>query len=246
MTRQYSKGVSSATLHIMAVIFLLCWHLGATIAQQSDVLICIGKLAYPIFAFIVTEGYFAAQDKWKYMQKLLVVAVISEIPFNLMYSSIIFYPYAQNGVWAMLIGVYLVHFNETARKSNEKWFSLVVAASSFVAAMVLGSQIISSFYGTAAVLVLAFYIFRGKKWWCYLGQAASLYYVDGILLQEIWRTADIFGRTVQINIQLLSLLALVPIWLYKGRYSGTSQHIKNFSMWFYPLHMLVIALIEIG
>ena len=74
---------TSMSLHIMAMVFMLCDHLWATIVPGNDWLTCVGRLAYPIFAFMIVEGYFHTHNLEKYVMRLLMWAVISEIPFDL-------------------------------------------------------------------------------------------------------------------------------------------------------------------
>ncbi|MDD6201867.1 MAG: TraX family protein, partial [Lachnospiraceae bacterium] len=86
------RGISSFTLHIIAILLMLCDHLWATVFSQYDWLTWVGRLAYPIFAFMLVEGYFHTRNLKKYLGRLLFWAILSELPFNLMYGGSLIYP----------------------------------------------------------------------------------------------------------------------------------------------------------
>lgn len=62
---------TSFSLHIMAMAFMLCDHLWGTIIQGNDWLTCIGRLTFPIYAFMIVEGYFHTKNLKKYVYRLL-------------------------------------------------------------------------------------------------------------------------------------------------------------------------------
>ena len=111
-------NISASVLHILAMIFMLFDHLWATIIPGNQWLTCLGRLAFPLFAFMIVEGYFHTSSLQRYVLRLFIFALISEIPFNLMYSSSFIYPYHQNVIWTLLLGLSLIHLNEIAAKKG--------------------------------------------------------------------------------------------------------------------------------
>lgn len=94
--------LSAAALHIIAMALMLMDHLWATLLPAQDWLTCAGRLAFPIFAFMAVEGYFHTRNLKRYVLRLLLFALLSEVPFDLMYGGTWFYPVHQNVIWTLL------------------------------------------------------------------------------------------------------------------------------------------------
>ena len=236
--------LSSATLHIMAMIFMLCDHLWATIIPGNQWLTCLGRLAFPIFAFMIVEGYFHTGNLKRYALRLFLSALISEIPFNLMYSSSVIFPFHQNVIWTLLLGLGLIHINELAARKGKIWLRILTGCITVIAGFLLGTLTMVDYFGVGVVTILVFYFFRKRKWWCLLGQIVILYYLNVEVLSGLYFEITILGKTIHIVQQGLALLALVPIWLYQGRKGNKSKVFQYICYGFYPVHMLLLYLLR--
>ena len=80
------KGINTFTLKVIALLAMLCDHLGHALFPELIILRIIGRISFPIFAYVLVEGFYYTRDVNKYMLRLGVIALLSEIPFDLMAS----------------------------------------------------------------------------------------------------------------------------------------------------------------
>lgn len=235
--------LTSAALHILAMIFMLLDHLWATVVLGNDWMTCVGRLAFPIFAFLLAEGFFHTRSRKNYAKRLLIFALISEIPFNLMVSGRIFFPIHQNVLWTFLIAFGLMAWNERV-KDAAPWRRALRFAASFLMGLVVGLLTMVDYYGYGVAMVLTFYIFRGGSWRHRLGQAVMLWWINSSLMGGLVYEFEVLGRLWVIHQQSFAVLALIPIWLYRGNPGHRSKAFQYFCYAFYPVHMLILALIR--
>lgn len=233
------RGVSSFILHVLAMTFMLCDHVWATLLPL-DWLTCIGRIAFPIFAFMIVEGYFYTRNIKKYLFRMLVFALISEIPFNLVMGSSWIYPFHQNVLWTFLLALLAICCIEKAKKFRKWWITWPVSVLVIVGSYYVGWIGMVDYYGGGILMVLVFYFFRGKKWWCYVGQAVCLAYINIVDLRSLYYTIQVGGYEIEIVQQGFALLALIPIWLYQGRQGYHSKWFQYFCYAFYPAHLLIL------
>lgn len=236
--------ISAAVLHILAMVLMLMDHLWATLLPAQDWLTCAGRVAFPIFAFMSVEGYFHTHNFKKYAQRMLLFAVLSEIPFDLMYGGTWFYPVHQNVIWSLLMGLLGIHLMETVRKKQKPWVYVLVSAGVVAAGGILGTLCMVDYYGVGVLTVFIFYFFRGRKWWCLLGQLLALYWVNVQMLGGLMYPIQLFDMEFELCQQGLALLALLPIWLYRGRQGYHSKPFQYACYAFYPVHMLILVLVQ--
>ena len=154
--------LSAAALHILAMAFMLMDHLWATLLPAQEWLTCVGRIAFPIFAFMAVEGYFHTHNLKKYLLRMLIFAVISEIPFDLMYGGTWFYPVHQNVIWTLMMGLVGIHLMETVRKKKSTFVYILVSAIVVILGGLLGTLSMVDYYGIGVLTVFIFYFFRGR------------------------------------------------------------------------------------
>ena len=235
--------LTAAVLHIIAMTLMLMDHLWATLLPAKEWLTCAGRVAFPIFAFMAVEGYFHTRSFKKYILRMLLFAVLSEIPFDLMYGGTWFYPVHQNVLWTFLLSLLGVWLMEQVRKKGKTWMYLLVCVLVVLAGLVLGTLCMVDYYGAGVLTVFVFYFLHGRKWWCFLGQLAALYWLNVELLGGLMYPVQLFGMEFELCQQGLALLALIPIWLYRGRQGYHITPFQYLCYAFYPVHMLLLVVV---
>ena len=239
------QGISSFTLHIIAMLLMLCDHLWATILFQYDWLTWVGRLAYPIFAFMLVEGYFHTHNLKKYMGRLLFWAILSEIPFNLMYGGGLIYPFHQNVLWTFILGLLCITAIEKTRNKGKPLLTIIVFLLLAAVGYLLGFIAMVDYFGYGVLMILVFYLFRGRKWWCFLGQFVGLFLINVMLIGGLSVPVQILGHEIFIVQQSMACLALVPIWLYTGKQGPHNKIIQTCFYAFYPVHILILSLVAL-
>lgn len=174
----------------------------------------IGRIAFPIFCFLITEGYTHTRNKIKYGLNLLIFAVISEIPFNVMYGELFTLKY-QNVFFTLFLGLLLIYLLENI--SNQFTKAILMA-------IVVGiSMKINCDYGLKGVLlILLIYLLRSNP-------------VPQIILSYPLLSANGF-------VSLAAYLPINLYNGERGFIK--SGILKYSFYVFYPLHILILVLIK--
>ena len=235
-------GLTANMLRTIAVIFMLSDHIWATALSFGDWMTYIGRMAFPIFAFQIAEGFVHTSNFKKYALRLLGFAVITEIPFNLFYSSRVFTPYHQNVLFTLLLGLLAIKVIDGLKKDR----SLKnIALSVLLLGLILLASVVGfvdyNHYGVLTVIM--FYLMRDFPF-AWLGQLIGMILINIVIFEGLVFPVEIFGKTFEIPSQGFAVFALIPIWLYGNR-KGKSSKILQYGFYaFYPLHMLVLFLIK--
>ncbi len=244
MKKRFCLELDAAWLHILAMVFMVCDHLWATVIPGWPWLAWTGRLTFPIYAYLLVEGYFNTGNLRRYVRRLLTLALISELPFNLMTTDVWIFPFHQNVIWTLLLGLWMIHWNEEARKTGKLWLQLLAGGLTGYLGYVAGQLLMVDYGGAGILMILVFYFLRERKWWCLAGQALALYAISTELIRGLYLEVPLFGQTWMFYRQAICLLALIPIWLYRGKQGHRSKPFRWLCYGFYPAHMLLLGLLR--
>lgn len=213
-------ALDSFSLKVIAAISMLCSHIYKCLLvshKEFLVLDVIGRISFPIFCFVLVEGYCHTKNHKAHFTRLWIGAVISEVFFDLAFFGKIFAVEGQNVLFTMLIGVL------TLKGMDECQGKL--KGIPFVAGLV-ASWLLKVDYGCYGIwLIVVFYYLRGMK-------------QESLLVQTASHVASV---TVLGWIQFFAVGSVPFITCYNGK---KGKGYKYFFYLFYPLHLLVLIMIR--
>lgn len=243
MQKPSFRGLSSSSLHLLAMALMVGDHLWATLFPAQEWLTCLGRLSFPIFAFLIAEGARRTSNIRRYTGRIFLFALLSEVPFNLLYGSSVIYPFHQNVLWSFFIALLAIRILEWIKQRNRWWLTAAVFLAVAWAAWLLGTLAMVDYFGPGVLMVLTFYVFRGDTLWSKLCQVVLLAVLNIRMLGGYYYSIPFFGRELQVVRQGFALFALIPIWLYHGQKGCRSKLFQYGCYCFYPVHLLLLYLI---
>lgn len=249
---------------------MLIDHTGLALCDNNQVMRSVGRLAFPIFAFFVAEGVRRTSDVGRYMSRMAVLAVVSEVPFDMMLCGTVFSASAQNVFFTLLMGLFAV----TALAAHERLadgergsvegreltrFEYILGRH-WIETLLL-SMLIAEFirtdYGAAGVaVIILFYLFSP------LGDASApalrlFTHRDFAAGGRTFALPPLIAECVCLTVldgaiyyaafggrELYALLSIIPLAMYSGERGRL--RLKYAFYLFYPIHLFIIGLISMG
>lgn len=247
------KGITSADMKIWAVVTMAIDHFAAVVLagvinaswmgeinpvlpdgflyNLYMIMRYIGRLSFPLFCFMIVQGFLNTRSAGKYLARLSVFALISEIPYDLAIGGGFMTFEEQNVFFTLSVGLLCIIMLD----SLEKWLhediqnriaGFAVAAVAVTAICCAVNELINADYGLSGILaIVLIYIFRNRA---ILGMAAAC-----AALTFIAGTA---------SVQVACFAAVVFAALYNGQ-KGKMGVGKYFFYAFYPAHLLVLWIV---
>ena len=120
----------------------------------SDIFDVLGRIAFPIFIFLLIEGYFRTTNRWKYLGMLLLFGIISEIPYDMFTTASYFEPNGNNIMFTLALVLVIIWIIDTLKeKMGVRWrilwyfISAVIVGAGCLSAMILGFGLTLTYNG---------------------------------------------------------------------------------------------------
>lgn len=218
------SGVSADLLKWIAIITMFIDHIGAAVVEKTNLILqpygieiyytlrYIGRLAFPIFCFLLIEGFYHTRSRKNYLRNLLLFSLISEIPFEISFLGELVWGF-HNVYFTLAIGMIVMmcleKVKERALEKQNLWTLLIVAAGSILA------EVLHTDYGAIGVLLI-YILYK---------------------LQDDRKKQCICGA-IAMSFEITAPIAFLLMYQYNG--VRRQKHWKYFFYAFYPLHLLFL------
>lgn len=181
-------------------------------------MVCFGRLAFPLFAFLAVEGFIHTRDFRKYSLNLLLFALLSVIPWHLIRYGCMFSLRSQNVLFTLLLGILSLDAVRRWENGQITAFRLLIS----MLTLLITADLLHTDYGARGLaFILAIYILRHKP--------ALQATIGWCLLPFRWVAA----------------IAFIPMNMYNGRRGFIQGAVSKYAFYaFYPLHLLVLYYLQ--
>lgn len=222
-------GISANGLKYLALILMITDHIGAVLFPEIRILRYIGRLSFPIYCFLITEGFLHTRNVYKYGLRLLIFALMSEVPFDLAVYGKIFEERAQNVFFTLFLGLLALYFIEFFETKAIKMTAVIICIYVAIA-------INADYTYLGILMILFFYIFRENVILMVLSVFVINFY---------------FGLSGT-GSQKYAALSIFILFMYSGKkkYSNADKNEKkkiNQMIFYaiYPIHLLMLYFIKV-
>lgn len=201
-------------IKIIALITMLIDHTGAIIFPKLIILRIIGRIAFPLFAYSLVEGYIHTSNREKYFKRLVIFAITSQIPFSLIYPGILNIGFTLILAFIALLVIDLIKVN---KKNMLNYTSLVM--------ILIIANAVNVDYGAYGVLiVLLLYVFK-----------------DNLKLCSVFLFIISLQNTIQLY--MLVAIPLIVYFNDTYKFKSIKLP-KQVYYYFYPIHLIVLYVIQ--
>ena len=217
-------GISQEGLKFLACATMLIDHIGAIFFPQAQWLRMIGRLSFPIYCFLLAEGVKYTRNALKYGLRLLIIAIITELPYDLLFRGE--FTWAKNSVMITLLlgfcaGICIKHSPGLLKL-------LVPLPFLFISRYTNGS------YGMNGVAMIVLFLLTQE-----IPFQRSIQFILITLL-----SLRMAGFPDRLGIQFYAVAAMIPIALYSGEKRNHNKAMQWAFTLFYPLHIIILLLIQ--
>jgi len=227
--------MSMFILKLIALLTMTIDHIGANLVHNEElylILRSIGRISFPLFAFAIAEGYRHTSSLKKYLLRLGIGSLATEVVL------VIFYFITKENYMInedIFLTLFLGLLCITLLNNKKIYIKLLVLPILFV------SHIIKVDYGVYGILIIIMFGMSKKLW----VNTICFVLINLLFITLLPRITALDGTIFEFNkfhiIQWISLVSIIPIMFYNGQ---QGKKMKYFFYLYYPVHLGIIYLIS--
>ena len=218
-------------IKVIAIVTMLVDHFALIFFPDSFPLQVIGRLSYPLIAWLIANGALHTHDIVAYLWRLGIFALLAQIPYEIGFYMLGKHPLFLNVLFTLFFGLFAIYM---LRLSVHPYLRTIGALACVVLAGLLHAD-----YGAGGVLsILAFYIFFDRPG----AMIASQVFILAILTNLRFLVAPGFGNALVMHpIEMYAVLALPILLLYNGKRGLATGY---FFYWFFVVQNFAVLLLK--
>ncbi len=218
--------MTSFYLKLIAAVSMFIDHMGFILFPQYTVLRIIGRLAFPIYAYCIAEGFRYTKNRKRYFFQIFALGALCQVVYTVVMRD------AYIGILPVFsIAILLMALQERmlAERAHGGWRYTVLYILAVFAVFLLTCvcEVDYGFFGVMLPVVTARFPDKPRR--------LMMFSVDLVLLAVF---SHLSGSTTQI----FSLFALIPLLLYNGK--PGKYRLKYFFYIFYPAHLVLLYVVD--
>lgn len=238
--------MSSFAIKLIAIITMFCDHFGDAILGRFSILNIIGRIAFPLFCFQIVIGYKHTKNINKYIIRLLLFGIISQIPFSLFTYSYVGRFDLLNVYFTLAFGLLAVYVLDVLPKKYK-----LIGVFLDVILMII-AEFLQTDYGWFGVcLIICIYLFyNDTKTDITKNEYSITFFNNNILFTLVFFSLVVIkfsnyfvaGSYTMAIVQILgTFFPIIFMLLYNGK---KGHRMKYFFYTFYPLHLLILVILH--
>lgn len=237
--------MSVFVLKIIAMITMVIDHIGYCFYPNILLLRLIGRIAFPIYAFLIAQGFLYTKNRNKYFLKVLLMAILSEIPFDMTFFNSYFYLQYQNVLITFSIVLFsLILYEHLKSKGKDAYYAIMVG---FLICFISQAD-----YSIIGPIVIYMYYFSCKNNENYKIKPLNVILIGTTLIIYEMLHAGLSNPNGLLDfvinrgyIYIGVVVATMLIIFYNTKLGPKNKIINTIFYLFYPAHIIALYLISL-
>ncbi len=243
-TEKYDKrGLNSLILRLLGLAAMTVDYVYTYLIEGRFWVMNLEWFAFPIFAFLLAEGFQKTSDKRLYLRRLIVFAIISEFPYDYLNSARAFSMERQSVMLTLLIGYLCMWLVSIIREKAGNVALTGISAAVICFIGTFAATRMNAYMGRYGIIIIMIFHIALNVTYSRLFELGAFMVLVLTIASDYMSTKPMGGYIYRVPSQIFALLALIPIALYDGKRGPNTRPLKIAYYAAYPIITLVIALL---